>query len=98
MVKYLLVPIAWAFTAASDAACVVDNMELGDTGPSSAKVCESLERRYPDSSLAVLDRNIDSAEAVSIRVAVDGISRSLRYRLVGADWVLDSPQVAGTHQ
>ena len=94
MIKYILIPVALAFAAGSNAACVTDDVEPGDTGPGSSRVCESLEVQYPDSDLAVLNREIHSGEQVLIRVSVDGHARSLTYRLVGADWVLEAPQFA----
>lgn len=94
MIKIILLPMALAFAGGCNAACVKDSVEPGDTGPGSSLVCESLEVRYPDSDLAVLNREIHSGEQVSIRVSVDGHPRSLTYRLVGPDWVLEAPQVA----
>mgnify|MGYP001597871803 CR=1 FL=1 len=95
MIQYILIPAALSFAAGAHAACVTDSMEPGDTGPGSTRVCESLESQYPGSDLAVVDREIHSGARVSIEVSVDGHARSLTYRLVGADWVLEAPQVAG---
>ena len=98
MIKYILIPVALAFAGGSSAACVTDSVEPGDTGPGSSLVCKSLEVQYPESNLAVLNREIHSGEQVSIRVSVDGHARSLTYRLVGPDWVLEVPQVASAPQ
>ena len=94
MIQYILIPAALAIAAGAQAACVTDSTELGDIGPGSSLVCESLEAQYPDSDLSVVNREIHSGERVSIQVLVDGNARSLTYRLVGADWLLKAPQVA----
>lgn len=76
--------------------CVLDSVEIGDAGPGSSMVCKMLETRFPNTRLEVLNREIHSPDHVSVIVSVDERRRTLDYRLVGAEWVLPTPQLAHT--
>lgn len=94
MTRHMLFALSFCFAAASQAACTPDTVEIGDTGPDSSQICQKLQQRYPDAQLEILDRQIHTAESVSIVVSVDGEIQPLGYRLVGADWVLTKSQIA----
>lgn len=77
------------------AACLPDAPEIGDIGPNSSGVCRALEKRFPGVLLTVDDRSVHSPTAVTVSASVDGNPVRLDYRLIGFEWVLDTP-VAGT--
>ena len=98
MIKHLL-PLCFTFPAALFAAdtfgcCSPDQPEIGDIGPSSEVVCRELQQRFPDAPSAVEDRIIVSPNAVTIRVSVDGVERSLDYALEGFTWRLTTMEPA----
>lgn len=84
--------LIFAGPAAAD--CVPDSEEIGDIGPGSSRICEMLESRFPGADSRIGDREIHSAESVTVVVSLDGRMRYLDYRLIGPDWVLKTPQVA----
>jgi len=94
MLKTILLPLALTFSSVSFAACLSDSLEIGDIGPGSQLVCRMLVSRFPNSDIAILDRKIESQNAVSVIVAVDGQPKSLEYKLRGADWALVEPALA----
>ena len=91
MIKQLLILTILPASVAANATCINDRPEIGDIGPSSERVCETLELRFPDAALAVEDRSIQSPTAVSVAASVDGRPISLHYRLSGYTWQLDEP-------
>ena len=96
MIKSITILLTLACATGSQAECLSGNWEIGDTGPGSSRVCETLEAQFPEASLAVVDRRIHSADEVSVVVTVDGRAQALDYRLIGADWVLEPPGIAST--
>jgi hypothetical protein len=74
------------------AACVTDQPELGDIGPSAELVCRALSLRFPAAELAVENRAIHSPNAVSVEASVDGKPISLSYVLSAFRWRLDAPE------
>jgi hypothetical protein len=74
--------------------CSPDKPEIGDIGPSSELVCETLERRFPGVSTAVENRTVLAPDAVKILVSVDGAPGTLDYRLDGFVWHLTTAETA----
>lgn len=95
MLKTILLPLSLTFSSISFAACLPDSAEIGDVGPDSEIVCTELETRLPQSDIVVVDRNIHSPNSVSVIVMVDGQTESLEYKLIGPDWKLTVPALAG---
>jgi hypothetical protein len=95
MTRKLLFLLILALAANVQADCVPDREEIGDTGPASSRVCEMLDKRFPEADFKILDREIHSGKSVSLIVLSGSETLSLDYRLVGADWVLEKPRVAG---
>lgn len=79
-----LLPAAFA----TQATCLTDPPEMGDTGPSSHLVCAQLERQFPGAALAVTGRAVHSPTAVSVDVSIDGQPMELRYDLSRYQWRL----------
>lgn len=94
MTKRMLISLTFLFATSAQAECLHDSWEIGDTGPGSSRVCETLKVKFPTSNLAVVNRKILSADEVSVVVTVDGELQTLDYRLSGADWVLEQPEIA----
>jgi hypothetical protein len=80
-----ILPVAFA----THAACLMDQPEMGDIGPSSQLVCTELERLFPGAALAVEGRAIHSPTVVSLYTSVNGKPLELRYDLSGYRWRLD---------
>ena len=74
----------------SFAACLHDTLEIGDIGPGSQLVCDTLASMYPDKRIEITGREIMSHDEVTIRMSIEGQAGSLHYRLVGADWKMSS--------
>ena len=97
MLKIISLPLALAFSSVSYGACMPDSPEMGDIGPSSELVCDLLESQIPRTNIAIIDRKIHSPNSVSVIVLRDGQSRSLQYKLKGADWELIEATLAGSY-
>ena len=97
MLKTILLPLSLTFSSVAFAACLPDSPELGDVGPDSQLVCTRLGARFPQTNIVVVDRKIHSPNSVSVIVTVDGQSESLEYKLIGADWELTEPALAGSY-
>ena len=97
MLRIISLPLALTFSSVSYGACLPDAPEIGDVGPGSELVCDMLESRIPDSNIAILDRKINSPNTVSVIVMLDGQSKTLEYKLKGADWELIEPILAGSY-
>lgn len=93
MMRYMLSTLAFC-CAAAQANCISDSPEIGDAGPDGSNICGMLQQRFPQARLEILDREIRSAERVSVKVSIDGETLPLDYRLIRADWVLVKPRVA----
>ena len=98
MLKSILIPVLLTTTSVSYGACLPDATEIGDIGPASQLVCDMLEVRSPNSDITILDRTIESHNAVSVAVDINGRTELLNYRLTGADWRLAEPALAARSQ
>lgn len=96
MIRSLLISLAFC-CAAAQANCVPDMPEIGDAGPDGSTVCGMLQQRFPQARLEIRDREIRSADSVSVLVSIDGRPQPFVYRLIRADWVLMKPRVADMH-
>ncbi|MCU7802894.1 MAG: hypothetical protein KZQ96_06820 [Candidatus Thiodiazotropha sp. (ex Lucinoma borealis)] len=76
------------------AVCLVDTLELGDIGPASQLVCDSIASFYPGKQIEIIDREISSQRDVTILLSIEKQHHTLSYQLVGADWKLNQPKVA----
>jgi hypothetical protein len=90
MTKLLVTAGLLLMTFEGLAMCTPDPAELGDIGPEGELVCTDLERRFPDSIMAVENRTIRSPCKVEILVSVDNKTMVLDYELAGFTWELDS--------
>ena len=94
MIKISLMTATMLFASATYGACESDSSEIGDTGPASQLVCKMLESRFPQAEVTIIDREIYSANKVSVIANVDSQEQFLTYQLVGADWRLVEPSLA----
>jgi hypothetical protein len=92
MIRTLIVLATLFASPYVSGACITDQPELGDIGPSAELVCQALSRRFPEAKLAVENRSIHSPTAVTVETSVDGRPISLSYILAGYAWLLDSPE------
>ncbi|MCP3852888.1 MAG: hypothetical protein GY694_22070 [Gammaproteobacteria bacterium] len=97
MLRIISISLALTFSSVSYGACISDSPEIGDIGPRSELVCDLLEPRVPNSKITILDRKIHSSNSVSVIVLLDGQSRTLEYKLKGADWELIETTLAGSY-
>jgi hypothetical protein len=86
MNRIAMLPIAMLFTSTVYGACLPGTMEIGDTGPGHRVICETLSSQYPDSDIRILNREIHSADRVSVLIEVDGHPQRVEYRLSGFRW------------
>jgi hypothetical protein len=70
----------------SYAACLIDEPEMGDVGPASELVCESLAGFSRVGEVKIIDRDILAPDRVSIRVETLGRQIVLGYKLIGMEW------------
>lgn len=92
MIKTVIVLATLFASPYLSAACLTDQPELGDIGPSAELVCQALSLRFPEAELAVENRAIHSPNAVSVEALVNGKPISLSYVLSGYAWRLDAPR------
>jgi len=97
MFKTILLPLSLTFSSISFAACISVPPEIGDIGPDSQLICTRLEAGFPQKNIVVIDRKIHSPNSISVSVTVEGQSESLGYKLIGADWKLTEPALAGNY-
>ena len=97
MLKVISISLALTFSSVSYGTCLPDSPEIGDIGPSSELVCDLLESQVPDTNVAIIDRKIHSSNSVSVMALLDGQSRTLEYKLKGADWELIEATLAGSY-
>ena len=69
------------------ATCQADDPEIGDIGPNSNRVCETLHRDFPNATINVVDRKIQTSTDVIVMARIDGKPLSIEYWLVNADWI-----------
>lgn len=94
MFKTTILTLGILITFNSYADCLQDTLEIGDTGPSSQLVCNALVTIYPDKDIVITGREISSQNNVTILLTIEGQEGSLKYRLVGADWMPSQPLIA----
>ncbi len=88
MYKSLFITLTTLLAFHAGAGCLTSTLEIGDTGPDDAVVCDEIESLYPGSEVAILDRTIHSANRMSVAIELDGKRQDLVYRLSGFQWRL----------
>ena len=77
-------------TTGAHAACIGDSLEIGDIGPSADLLCRSLDVKHPGATVEITHRRVQSGERVSIDYSVSQQMHQVDYRLVGANWIVES--------
>ena len=72
--------------SSANAACLVDQPEIGDIGPASELVCESISNVSTNADIRIVDREIHSPDHVTVRVEHDGKMIGLDYQFAGFQW------------
>ncbi|MCU7932242.1 MAG: hypothetical protein KZQ90_15680 [Candidatus Thiodiazotropha sp. (ex Codakia rugifera)] len=75
------------------AVCPVDIQEIGDIGPASQLVYDTIASFYPGRLVEIFDREISSQRSVTILLSIEKQHHTLSYQLVGADWKLNQLKV-----
>ena len=94
MLKRTMLTLGLLVFANVNADCLQDTLEIGDIGPESQLVCDTLESMYPGKHIEITGRHIRSQNAVTILLTIDGQKDALSYRLAGADWRPCQPLIA----
>ena len=90
MTKSILITLALTTFSSAHAACLPDSQELGDIGPSSEVVCETLASVSPQGDIRILDREINSPRLVTVKATIGDSTVNLNYSLKGYQWKLNT--------
>lgn len=91
MKRSLFLAVAMSLSSVTYGACQTGSAEIGDTGPDDSLVCKTLESRYPDAEITIVNREIQSADRIAIDFDVNDRPQRMEYRLTGFEWRLKDP-------